>query len=136
MGSNREFSFVDEQAPAGATDYFVQLRWEGGEEAWFGPARVDAVVQGFALGPVRPNPFLAQTTLSFRLPHDGPVLVDIYDVRGRKVRRLAAGPRAAGTHPLVWDGRAEDGSPTAAGLYVARVEFDGRVKAQRIVRLR
>ena len=42
----------------------------------------------------------------------------------------------AGTHRLVWDGRDAGGRKVASGAYMARLEFDGRSTARKIVLVR
>jgi hypothetical protein len=66
----------------------------------------------FALFPNYPNPFNAQTSISYTLPYASRVTLDIYDILGRKVQRLYDGNQAAGTHSLIWDAQA-----MASGMY-------------------
>jgi hypothetical protein len=77
------------------------------------------------MGPIAaaPNPFNPRTTIRFEIGGQGqvPVTVDLYDLRGRLVRKLWQGPLAAGVQNLVWDGRNEAGGETASGVYLARV---------------
>jgi len=50
----------------------------------------------------------------------GPVRVDVFDMRGRRVRRLASGTMTEGRHELFWDGRDDQGTTAASGLYLVR----------------
>ncbi len=53
------------------------------------------------------------------------VAVDLYDLAGRHVKRLAERRnRANGLYRLVWDGRDERGTLVSPGLYLARIEVD------------
>ncbi len=63
-----------------------------------------------------PNPILGATRLSFSLAADQEVRVEIYDIAGRLVEKLADGPMSAGRHDLEWNAQ---GMP--AGLYFYRV---------------
>jgi sugar lactone lactonase YvrE len=73
-----------------------------------------------------PNPFNPRTTLSFDLPADGAVDLDIFDARGRLVRRLIDGaPRVAGAHRVAWDGRDDTGRTLPAGVYLAQLRGAG-----------
>jgi photosystem II stability/assembly factor-like uncharacterized protein len=72
-----------------------------------------------------PNPFSTATTVSFTLGRGCDVSVDVFDVKGRRVRALAHGLLAAGRHELVWDGRDEGGDRVSAGIYFARVSAAG-----------
>jgi subtilisin family serine protease len=59
-----------------------------------------------------PNPFALVTRLGGE-PRD---TIDLFDVRGRRVRTLRASPDGT----VVWDGRDGAGRPLPAGLYLAR----------------
>ncbi len=76
-----------------------------------------------------PNPSEGPTRLSFSLEQAGNVAIEIYDVQGRRVRRIAGGGFSAGNHELAWDGRNELGELVANGQYLSRLEFDGRQTA-------
>ena len=67
------------------------------------------------------NPFNPATRLTFTLEGDGDTetYLDIHDVQGRRVRRIAAGRLSAGEHALRWDGRDDTGATVAGGLYLA-----------------
>jgi hypothetical protein len=64
-----------------------------------------------------PNPFRSATEIQFRLPDQASIHLAVYDVIGRRVRTLAAGPRAAGPHTVGWGGRDASGLPLATGIY-------------------
>ena len=83
--------------------------------------------------PGSPNPFSGSTRLSYTLPAAGFGRLAIYDVAGRQVARLAGDRMDAGRHTLVWDGRDGEGRTLPAGQYFLRLEFAGRVEAQKIV---
>jgi sugar lactone lactonase YvrE len=72
----------------------------------------------------RPNPFNPSTTIAYT--HGGGVLdVAIYDVRGRLVRRLITGTRAAGSGTVVWDGKGDSGNISPSGLYFVQLYSAG-----------
>jgi hypothetical protein len=72
-----------------------------------------------------PNPFSASTTVQFGLMAPAQVDIEVFDVTGRRVRRLESGVRPAGVHAVTWDGRSDDGIPVANGLYFIRYEGAG-----------
>jgi len=79
---------------------------------------VDAAVVPLRLDQNWPNPFNPTTSIEFRVPPVGEqVSLRIYDVAGKFVRTLANGPLDAGLHRRVWDGRDQDGSRVASGVY-------------------
>ncbi|MCA9753566.1 MAG: hypothetical protein KC591_15335, partial [Gemmatimonadetes bacterium] len=67
------------------------------------------------LGVAAPNPFRHDTSITYALARSGAVDLRVFDVRGRLVRELAQGIRAAGRHEEHWDGRDRDGHAMAPG---------------------
>ena len=57
---------------------------------------------------VQPNPFNPRATILFTTARRGPVRLEVYDARGRRVRGLVHAVLEAGEHRSSWDGR--DGS--------------------------
>jgi Spondin_N/FlgD Ig-like domain len=64
-----------------------------------------------------PNPFNPQTTISWELPGNGPMTLEIFDVRGRSVRVLHDQETAAGPGQMVWNGRDDSGRMVNSGQY-------------------
>jgi hypothetical protein len=79
-------------------------------------------VPAFAVGAPRPNPFDLELTVPVRLARGTSVRIGVYSTAGRLVRELAAGPVAAGSRDVVWDGRDREGRRVAAGTYLIRVQ--------------
>lgn len=102
-----------------------------------------------------PNPFPAagrdSTCLWFDLAVTAMVELEILDLRGNRVRRLVPGPDFPAILPagrygrgqtgvgaicdprLMWDGRADDGHPLPAGVYLAKLKAPGLLVFKRIV---
>jgi len=80
---------------------------------------------GFSLEANYPNPFNAATVIPFKLAAGGRVRVEILDSRGRLVRTLEDGLRAAGRHTVEWTGVDAGGQPVSSGIYFVRVHAEG-----------
>ena len=63
-----------------------------------------------------PNPFNAQTTISYSLPETGPITLTIYNLLGQKVATLFEGIQNAGEYNIVWDT-----DSMSSGVYFARL---------------
>lgn len=85
-----------------------------------------------------PNP--SRGEVSFRLPAAATgsprASLEVYDVNGRRVRRVAAQLSADAPLVLRWDGRDERGARVASGVYFARFVERGQVSTARLVLLR
>jgi hypothetical protein len=83
--------------------------------------------------PAVPNPFRRSVVIPFALAEAGRARVDIFDVAGGLVRRLADAPMDIGIQHLTWDGRDDDGRRLSPGVYFYRLETPGRVATRKLV---
>jgi len=66
----------------------------------------------YSLAPAYPNPFNPSTTLSFGLPQDTFVNIEVYDLLGKNVTTLVNDIKSAGFHKYSWNAEAQ-----ASGVY-------------------
>lgn len=88
------------------------------------------------LSPSRPNPFAGQTHFSVSIDSEEDADVSVFDLLGRRVRRVFHGRLPAGTTELAWNGERDDGTRAVAGVYFYRLEMRGRVVSRRLILLR
>ena len=80
-----------------------------------------------------PNPARASVNFIMTLSEPTDVLVEVFEITGRRVRTVAQGERGAGTQTLTWDLRDDAGRPQGAGVYFARAQVGGTRFVRRIV---
>lgn len=86
--------------------------------------------------PAAPNPFTGETRLAFELRSAGAVALTIHDAQGRKLRRYEQAQVDPGAWAVVWDGKSDEGTRCAAGIYFYRLDVDGRQEAEgRVIRV-
>ena len=85
-----------------------------------------------ALLPNKPNPFNASTEISFILPDGQNATVELYDIKGNKVRTLHSGYVNAGINKLIWDGDSDNGSSVSSGVYFVKLRTETKTITQRI----
>ncbi len=85
----------------------------------------DSLPRTLAIRDVTPNPFNPLARISYDVPRTGNIRLEIFDLRGRRVRTLVDETVEAGTHTAIWKGRDDQGRSAAAGIYFARMS-DGR----------
>jgi len=83
-----------------------------------------------------PNPFNPRTELSFSAPRADGVVLEVIDLRGRRVRTLVDGAVPPGPRTARWDGADDAGRPVAAGVYFARLAQGGSAITTRLVLVR
>ena len=115
------------------------------DDVMAGLVRIDVWVAGVSATPgppdfldrvrVTPNPFNPRTWITFELAEPTQVRVDVIDLRGRRVRTLAAGV-LEGSQRLVWQGRDEQGGDAPSGVYLFRVTTPDRTVVSKALLLR
>jgi hypothetical protein len=83
-----------------------------------------------------PNPFNPSTEIRFALPREGPVELDIYDLRGQLVLRLHRGSLGPGYHRIPWKGVDERGRSVASGVYFVSLRSSQESDSQRLTLIR
>lgn len=83
-----------------------------------------------------PNPFNASTIIEFNLGQESPVMLEIYDLTGRKVNTLCDEVLESGAHRVVWDGTDFDGNSVASGVYFYRLSDGSRDTAKQMTLLK
>lgn len=68
-----------------------------------------------------PNPFNPAVVISWSLPEAADLRVDLYDIRGRRVRLLRDGPAPAGPGQVTWTGADDREQLVASGVYFCRI---------------
>jgi hypothetical protein len=90
---------------------------------------------GTRLAPARPAPFRASTTFGFDLAAAGDATLEVFDVRGARVRTLASGAHPAGHTDVTWHGDDAAGRRVPAGVYLVRFTAGAFRASERILRL-
>jgi len=83
-----------------------------------------------------PNPFNPTTNISFTIPAASNIRLDIYNIRGEKVRTLANGYFNAGYWTEVWDGKNAEGLAVPSGVYMLRMISDRGVQVRNMLLLK
>ncbi|MDD5407248.1 MAG: PKD domain-containing protein [Candidatus Cloacimonas acidaminovorans] len=69
-----------------------------------------------------PNPFNPETTISYKLPTESFVTLEIYNLKGQLVKRLVSENKPSGAHKAVWNGSDQQGREVASGFYFYRLK--------------
>lgn len=89
----------------------------------------------FSTTPVA-DPPSGDNRLRWTLESAGEVELDVLDLSGRRVRHLARGVFAPGTHEMTWDGRDDGGRPLRPGAYFVAGRVGELRVGQRLILLR
>jgi hypothetical protein len=83
-----------------------------------------------------PNPFNPAVEIRFGLKERTRIKLDIYDLRGRRVRRVIDDALDGGEHRVTWRGTDSHGRDVASGVYFIRVTGNTLNLTQRVTLVR
>jgi hypothetical protein len=119
-------------APAGNPDvYFTEVSITGCVPPTTTAVTGNPIVPIVGLGQSYPNPFNPETSIPVVLSRSGRVRIDVYSADGGRVRTIIDEHRVAGSFSVRWDGRDDQGSRMASGVYFSSLVVDGKVVAAR-----
>ena len=119
----------------------IEEWYEGGPGRYLTGAIVDNVIYGnpseintdgktiniseyISLSQCYPNPFNQNTTIPYILHMDGNVTINIYDLRGRLVKKVVDCFQKEGDYSVEWDGSDSNSQKVQSGLYFYEVKIN------------
>ncbi|MDD4308883.1 MAG: choice-of-anchor D domain-containing protein [Candidatus Cloacimonetes bacterium] len=144
LGTQISYSFVDEEASNNATyHYWLESVSLDGASEFFGPLTVtigDPQDHGIPVVPIvtellnaYPNPFNPSTRIGYSLKEAGEVNIDIYNLKGQKVRSYNALHNAPGFFNVIWDGRDASGNSASSGVYMYRMSSGTYTSSKKMI---
>ena len=86
----------------------------------------------FSLDQNYPNPFNDKTALPYSIHSSGSLKLDVYDIRGHKVRSIVQDYHSAGQYSSYWNGRNEMDQRCSQGIYFYVLEMNGRTQIRKM----
>jgi hypothetical protein len=91
---------------------------------------IGTAVDDILAGPARffleqnyPNPFNASTLFYYELPIDSDVLLELFNMRGQKIKTLVNVMQQGGRYKIVWHGFQDNGQQASSGVYTVRIRI-------------
>ena len=97
---------------------------------------VQNIPNKYALHQNYPNPFNPITKINYNLPNTVKVKVDIYDIRGRKVKSLLNQLQDPGFKSIQWDALNDLGERVSSGMYFYRIETSEFKQTKKMILLK
>ncbi len=99
-------------------------------------ARQAKLPKTYALQQNFPNPLRSaegMTVIPFQIPQPNEVMLEIYDLLGRRVRLLQQAAKPPGFYSAIWDGRNQQGRLVESGIYFVRMQAGNFSAMQKIL---
>ncbi|MBK7257158.1 MAG: T9SS type A sorting domain-containing protein [Ignavibacteriae bacterium] len=130
---NWYFVYEDRSKGVHNTKYAVRILYKALGWTPLAVEATDGMPTEFGLNQNYPNPFNPTTSISFSMPKDGHVLLQVYDVTGALVKTLVDQTMRAGNMQAAWDGTNLSGNKVASGVYLYRMAAGDFVAAKKMV---
>ncbi|KAA3620162.1 MAG: T9SS C-terminal target domain-containing protein [Calditrichaeota bacterium] len=102
-----------------------------------GVEELDNLPDQFSLAQNYPNPFNPETMISYALPEKVEVSLQIFNIRGQKVRTLVQSEKQdAGHYNLKWNGLDDSGLSVSSGVYFYKLQTSKFVKSRKMSLIR
>jgi hypothetical protein len=72
-----------------------------------------------------PNPFTSGITLGLDLKKEATLKVEIFNIKGQRIKSWQTPKQAAGPLDIHWDGCSEAGQCTSSGIYFIKISGEG-----------
>ncbi len=69
-----------------------------------------------------PNPFNPETNIAFSVKEKANVQIEVYNVKGQKVKTLVNNVMDQGNHSITWNGKDDSSKDVASGIYFYRMK--------------
>ena len=96
----------------------------------------DISYQQFELNQNYPNPFNKQTIISYNFQENSNVILEIFNIKGQKVKTLVNDYITAGYHYSVWDGKDASNKDVANGVFFFKLESEQHTSIKQMMLLK
>jgi hypothetical protein len=83
-----------------------------------------------------PNPFNPTTTINYSLKENSKVSINIYNIKGQKVKQLVSDQLSEGQHSVIWNGTDNNGKSVSSGIYFYKLKTENYEKTKKMILLR
>ena len=86
------------------------------------------------LYPNFPNPFNHSKTISFTIPNENRVKIEVYNIKGQKINTIENSKFDKGNHSVVWNGKDKHSKTVASGVYFYKlIVGDKAIDTQKMI---
>ena len=91
------------------------------------------VIEKFSLEQNYPNPFNPTTQISYSIPKQDIVEINIYDIKGNIIRTLVNSTKTSGKYSVTWDAKSDFGKLVPAGLYFYQLKSSDNIQTKKML---
>jgi hypothetical protein len=138
-----ETTYTDENLTSGLYVYYVTALYGAYESAGSNNATIQHTHAQYPIIPAEtallgnyPNPFNPITEISFALSTAGRVDLEIYNLKGQKVKTLVSNNMEEGYHSVIWNGKDDNEKQVASGIYFYEMKTNSYVANKKMIMMK
>lgn len=133
-----QFSFQDGTTLAGKKYYYkLEEVTHSGLTKFHHTISVTALTpENYSLSQNFPNPFNMKTSFKYQIPTRQHVLIEVYNVLGRKLKTLVNDQKEPGFYTVYWDGVDDQGKSVVSGIYFYHIAANGYHMTRKMIIVR
>lgn len=113
-----EGGYTNSEVIYGAIDLEFQEEWVPNSSS----NEVTVTPNAELLGQNYPNPFNPTTTIVYNMVEEGNVSIEVFNIKGQKVKTLINEHMEVGDHVLVWEGTNDNNQKVSSGIYFYKMK--------------
>ncbi|NQV18558.1 MAG: T9SS type A sorting domain-containing protein [Armatimonadetes bacterium] len=126
------FEWNDEVIVDLSEDEYFGIAPDMGAHEWYGTGTENNELSGVNLHLCNhPNPFNPSTTIEFSIQKDSYIELEIFNIKGQKIKTLANNQFTKGNHSIIWNGDGDSGESVCSGVYLYKLNVDGKTEAMK-----
>ena len=144
--STTDTNYVDNNLVIGEYTYYITAYYDTGSSLPSNSVTVQVVTDNSQNNEINqckynltnyPNPFNPTTTISFNLPNtvNSPI-IEIYNLKGQKVKTFQTYSKKSGNMKVVWDGTNQNGEKVSGGVYFYKLKVSDKVITKKMILLK
>jgi hypothetical protein len=80
-----------------------------------------------------PNPFNPSTTIAYNMVEAGRVSIEVFNIKGQKVKTLVNEHMTAGNQDVTWDGKDTNNKSVSSGIYFYKMKTNNYVSTKKMI---
>ncbi len=122
----KSYSWIDKSNQAGVTFYYkLEEITINGRQKFHQTISIDLPAPAkYSLSQNFPNPFNSTTAFKYQIPKTTHVLIEVFNILGKKVKALVDERKDAGYYTVYWDGADDSGENVVSGIYFYIISAD------------
>ena len=86
----------------------------------------------FKINRIAPNPFNPSTLITYQIPENGEIKIEVLNVAGQKIENIYSGYKKAGKHEVKWYSK-----NLSSGFYLVKIHLNERIsKTEKVMLLK